>query len=130
MKVYVVTDGNYSDYEVVGIFVDKDKANNYCELHTSLDGNVEEWDTMDEDYKIEKPNMFKYYYVELTTQGEVKQCEELIYKQLKSMDDIDTTLYETFFGTFCCNVIADSEDKAIKITRDKRIQFLADKYGI
>ena len=48
MKVYVVTSGEYSDYMINKIFLDKDKAEEYRKwLPDSND--VEEYDTSDED---------------------------------------------------------------------------------
>ena len=56
MKVYVVTSGEYSDYMIRKIFLDKDKAEEYRKW-LSDSNDVEEYDTSDEDvinkqYKI------------------------------------------------------------------------------
>ena len=32
MKVYVVTEGDYSDYHIIGVTTDRKKAKQYCEL--------------------------------------------------------------------------------------------------
>lgn len=59
MKLYVVTQGEYSDYHIEKIFLDKDKAENYAKYHRA---EVEEWETDDEDYEIIKNG---YYYISL-----------------------------------------------------------------
>lgn len=47
MKVYVVTEGDYSDYHIEAIFSEKDQAEKYIALHTSrcfTDWQIEEWE--------------------------------------------------------------------------------------
>lgn len=49
-KVYVVTDGEYSDYGIVKIFNSLEAAEKYCALHSNeyYDGfNIEEWELED-----------------------------------------------------------------------------------
>jgi len=41
MKVYIVTWGEYSDYHIIGVFINEDKANAAAKL---IDGCVELWD--------------------------------------------------------------------------------------
>lgn len=64
MKLYVVTQGEYSDYHIEKIFLDKKKAENYAEYHSTYyyKAQVEEWETGDEDYEIIKNG---YYCVSL-----------------------------------------------------------------
>ena len=54
--VYIVTAGEYSDYRIERVFLDKDKAYKYCELMGNRnrydDYNVEEYDTSDDDLKF------------------------------------------------------------------------------
>lgn len=40
-KVYIVTEGCYSDYQIIAAFSDKDKADRYAGIHD--DAEVEEW---------------------------------------------------------------------------------------
>lgn len=42
MKVYIVTDGDYSDYHIEAVFTDEEKAKIYAALHCY--DNVEEYD--------------------------------------------------------------------------------------
>ena len=52
MKLYVVTSGEYSDYGIDCIFLDKTKAENYVRYHQDGWGGsrIEEYDTADEGY--------------------------------------------------------------------------------
>lgn len=54
MKVYVVTDGCYSDYKIVRIYLDKSKARKYKEL-TGIDNDILEIETSDDVMDAEKP---------------------------------------------------------------------------
>ena len=33
MKVYIVTEGEYSDYHIVGVFATREAAEKYCAVH-------------------------------------------------------------------------------------------------
>lgn len=63
-KVYILTSGEYSDYSIEGVTLDKDQAETLERIHT--DWNVEEYDT--DDIKI----LEKYrYYVSVGDNGAV-----------------------------------------------------------
>lgn len=46
MRVYIVTSGSYSDYHIVRVFVDEEKAKAY--LRFCPDGEIEEYETDDD----------------------------------------------------------------------------------
>ena len=74
MKVYIVTSGEYSDYEIQGVFLDKDIAEKFQKVYFSgrYDyGRVEEYDTGDEDCKVERVG----YNVMFNDRGWVKIFE-------------------------------------------------------
>lgn len=63
MKIYVVTKGEYSDYEIMDVFLDKGKADLYAMVH-STDWDicqVEEYDTKDEDINGD-PSTIRYVW--------------------------------------------------------------------
>lgn len=49
MKVYIATQGEYSDYHIEQVFLDKEKANIYARMH---DCEVEEYDAHDDAFEI------------------------------------------------------------------------------
>ena len=51
MKVYVVTTGEYSDYEIAKIFLDRDKAEEFANWIKDSNG-VDEWKTADDDFEF------------------------------------------------------------------------------
>lgn len=50
MKLYIVTDGEYSSYHIEDVFLDKDIAETYCALHCPT-GQIETYDTSDDNIK-------------------------------------------------------------------------------
>ena len=52
--VYIVTAGDYSDYRIERVFLEKDKAYKYCNLMNNRrdEYRVEEYDTSDDDIKF------------------------------------------------------------------------------
>lgn len=81
MKVYVVTAGEYSDYHICKIFLDKEKAEKYVALENEMNEYlydncwVDEWDTSDDSIDINAKTA-KYYYAYITTDGEIETDEE------------------------------------------------------
>lgn len=128
-EVYIVTEGEYSDYHIVDVFLDKEKAEFFARFHTD-DGKVETYYTGDDEY-IVKVETITFYEICLNNDGTVKKCEMETYDCIPGEDDFlecfpRTVLSDGFYGT----IIADSEEQAIKIAQDKRAQWLAEKYGI
>lgn len=54
MKIYIVTSGEYDDYAIEAVFLDKRKAENYCRYHTNgmWALKIEEHDSKDETYDV------------------------------------------------------------------------------
>lgn len=65
MKVYVITAGDYSDYHIVAVTEDKEKADNYVKEHNERlneDAYAEEYDTDDFDIVVADRDA-KYFLV-------------------------------------------------------------------
>ena len=56
MTIYVITDGEYSDYHIERVFLDIDKAYTFARLNNM---EVEEWETSDEKYSIPSETFYK-----------------------------------------------------------------------
>lgn len=67
MRVYVVTRGCYSDYTIITVFLDKQKAIAYCNANNYGDGldveryNVEEYTVSDEEHPLDKVGVWGYF---------------------------------------------------------------------
>lgn len=81
MKVYVVTAGEYSDYHICKIFLDKEKAEKYVALENEINEYlcdqcwVDEWDTSDDSVDMDAKTA-TYYYAYITTNGEIETDED------------------------------------------------------
>ena len=61
MKVYVVTEGRYSDYGIVQVFLNKEKAENYVKYNRGdwNDMQVEEYDTYDDNWQMAEDTYYE-----------------------------------------------------------------------
>lgn len=136
MKVYVVTAGEYSDYHIERVFTDKSMALAYIEGKGNY-GNVEIFDVNEEKHSPLASFTVAYIDGNFYAHEERKNCY------------IDSTLFRparpSWFGRewtrkympkgkqvpmYITDVIADSEEKALKIAQDRWAKFKAEKAGI
>ena len=61
MKVYIITEGCYSDYHIEAVFTDKLKAEEYVKIRS--DCEIEKYDTLDDTYEIGKHKQTSYISV-------------------------------------------------------------------
>ena len=71
MKIYIVTSGEYSDYHIDAVFLDRQKALQYCAANEiSEDVSVEGWETADE--SIEGSKTVNRKYLGFIERGEIR----------------------------------------------------------
>ena len=120
MKIYVITSGCYSDYEINAVTDNKEKAE-FLRLKFSNefeDANIEEYDT--DEYSIEgKPDTF-YWKVNLYKKDKPDVRCFLSGKEKFTVFNNRVHLCEAV-------VRAKTEEQAIKIARDKYAQYLYEK---
>ena len=145
MKVYVVTQGSYSDYHIEQVFLEREKAELYCKLHdTSGWGDhpeLEEYDTYDDFVEEEKKSIKYLYSFKLDERGNIKTCYKEILDQIgyewlnKEPWELPGKLKLSFRNDYPCvdklievtaNIVTNEIDdnKAIKIVED----YLAEYY--
>lgn len=123
MKIYVVTQGCYSDYHIITATTDEKLANEIAKKFS--DG----WDKARvEEYEDTEPYLKPIFFVRFDRQGKViaiynKSKESIFYK---AINECDFDVYRNIYVT----VQADNEEHAIKIASEKRAEFLARKAGI
>lgn len=110
MKVYIVTDGDYSDYHIEAVFTDKRQAELYSAFHC---GNVEEWET-DKSFFDERTKLFIVHKISVH-RGGVFEVNETYFspRQFTRIDEkpfCDITIY-------VCLEERDDK-KALKIAQD------------
>ena len=115
MKVYVITKGVYSDYHIVGVVLDKNRAEEIVETISTTHSKafVEEYDTD----SFATCLRFEVYYIYGNWNAIVDEYNN------KHMNNC---LYdENHFIVY-----AKDKDHAIKIAQDMRAEYLAKKKGI
>lgn len=97
MKIYVITAGEYSDYRIVCVFTDKDKAEHFVNLHNDYaskyswadEYEIEEYDSKDEEYSIDDAGlMYSYapYQIAYGATGAVRVVTRAEYERIKAND--------------------------------------------
>jgi hypothetical protein len=94
MKIYIVTAGEYSDYHIVRVFLDKEKAERYI----SLCGNhydepvIEEYET-DDDSIIEEINFIRAEFIKTKNESKVN----IQIKKSNTLDDNEEKINGNWF---------------------------------
>ena len=124
-KVYVVTEGSYSDYHIVAIFSDKNNADIHAALLNSTESfydeaRVEEWDV--DDVEIDTRQKIIHYATIHYCEGEIT-CVN-ISDGIDGLIKFDQPIRINDPRNFWVNVRTDNEDKAKKIFYDKYAEAL------
>lgn len=103
MKIYAVTDGDYSDHHIIALTVNKECAEDFAKTYRA---NIEEYEDAQEP-------LWKYYILS----GQCWQADELIYPASEKI--YDDVVY----------VRAEDEAHARKKAQDMVAQYKAEKEG-
>ena len=117
MKVYMVTDGKYSDYSVDGIYSTMKKAELAKKLYDSSNEIVE----MEVDHYPDHPEGMFYYKVRMDSAGNTDHVR--IYNAAYKGEHVWLPWGDGSCVAF--NVWARDEEHAIKIANERRIMLLA-----
>lgn len=124
-SIWVIEDGEYSDYRVVGVYSTKEHADRVRDL---VGGEVNEWAL---DPLIETLNAgLTYYRVEMYRNGDVKQAGPTKISNSEVMSTYRTSVYMAIWPrTEAKRLIVEGwfrdEDHAIKVTNEKRTEQIA-----
>lgn len=134
MTIYVVTSGQYSDYGIDAVFLDKRKAAIYLAAHEDYEDyfsdtlRIEEWETQDDTIAVapEKSINWKYCFSR-NLRGEfvVSAC----HTTLESETKINRNGYGIIVGISVCLPEKD-EAKAQKIMQDTLAKIKAEEEGL
>lgn len=129
-KVYVVTNGEYSDFHIEAIFTTREKAEAF--LNSREKGDYDNWEMYE--YPIDYPdfiadkiaNGYRLFKVVMDRDGDTISIGEGNYSDLE---------YEFRYGIdwnwhsgrtkFSANVFARNEQHAVKIANERRVQLIA-----
>lgn len=117
-KVYVLTDGLYSDYHIVAIFSAREIAEAALQVVKnkpfSDDPSIEEWE-VDSVTPEQLIDGYRIYSVCIDNSGTVKEVKEEDNDRIKELGKIR---YEN--EAMCVLVLAESERQAVKMADEKR----------
>ncbi len=113
MNIYVLTDGNYSDYHIIGVFTDEAMAE---KAKAVAGGDIEEW----ESDEIGKDNRFNF----CVNMGDNDTYVYFEHDPSRNLNQV------RHFGKFTSrpygvSVMAENKDHAIKIASDLVAQYKA-----
>lgn len=118
MKVYIVTSGDYDDYNIDEVFSTKEKAEEYIEYFGD-DYRIEEYNL---DNPVEhKENIWK---VDFKLDGyELNKCV------VNNYDKVDS-VWLCWSGKFICfNIMSNCKTKAIEIAKERLDNVIKNKYS-
>ena len=139
MKVYIITQGEYSDYHICAVAVDRKRAEHIAKLYNGEynETQIEEFDTDDvglDKYDLENEPLLRYY-VRLNRGWEPEVSEEYLkasdvknHKTVGNFARRANGMAET--NVYYAHVVADTKEKAIKIAQDMYAKALAEYYNL
>lgn len=125
MKVYVITRGDYSDYSIMAVALDKSRAKELATIFSDdmYVANVEEYDT-DTYAPVHKPLWSVTFYKDLPPRvhRDIYGIEHRKYPYVRDvpMERLTHMVY----------VQADDEEHALKIASDELAKYKAEKEGL
>lgn len=124
MKVYVLTEGCYSGYHIIGVTLDEEQAKIAADAlsNSHFTVNCEEFET--NDINVVKPGwkLWEIYFDEKT------HAITRIYRS--EYPDCLGAVQLMRDKTFCVEVYAEDKEHAIKSASDKLSKYLAEQAGI
>lgn len=125
MKIYVVTQGEYSDYHIITATTDKNVAE---QIAQKFRGNDSWNETYVEEYEDAKMMLKPLFFIRFDKQGNVMECsaESSAYPYQPEYATIKHDVNKNAF-TY---VVADTMEGAIKIAAERRAKFLAEQLGL
>ena len=124
-KIYIVTSGEYSEYEINAVFTTKEKAVDYVEQHGTY-YDIEEYEL---DKEVEKKSQL-WSIVFCIEDGKFDEANPISYNKNK---EVDTCYIEERFGNgkmyyIIFLVDADSMNRAVKIAMERFAAVKANEY--
>lgn len=118
MEIYIVTHGEYSDYGIVGVFTDKEKAEELCDFANEIDSwanaRIETYESDTIDIKDRK-----LFFVRMQPDGKVLE----VAKAGSIYDIEDNTVGQDMNGNFYTTCLARDEKHAIKIMAERKLRY-------
>jgi len=135
MKVYIVTEGCYSDCRNIGVFTTREKADAAALATNDSDAHVEEW-LLDNLYGA--PSHYSVFEIIMDREGVTRSAKK---KQYFGSWGLDERFYPLsgcnvaygidVSGCLDCEVLAKDIAHAVKIVNERRTRLIAEnKWGV
>lgn len=126
MKIYVITQGCYSDYHIIAATTDEEKAKMIAAKFDEVgdETNIEVYDDAD-NVVYERPA----WVVRFSSSGEVRDICPADY-DFQYQRVIEGAIHKVISDNILVYVSADTKEAAIKIASEKRAMWLAQKEGL
>lgn len=111
MKIYVVTDGEYSDYHIITATIDRSMAE---KLAKKFGAEIEE-------YENAEVMLQHTWFIRFDKNGDVCECREDL---CESSYKVHGLCYLDAKGQVYVRIVADTVEQAIKAGAERRAQFL------
>jgi len=122
-KVYIVTSGSYSDYQIDGVFSTEERAEAFITATGLYDGRAVRWDVDLDAEKIDRGLV--HYKVDMDIEGNVRHmkkstpvCPERAFGRIRGYDHKGSQWLEAY-------IWARNEEHAVKIANERRTRILA-----
>ena len=125
MKVYVVTEGYYSDYKILAVFSTREKAERYiklCQKYRDLLNSLEI-----EEFELDRePEEYVYTFVRMNRDGNVIEVRKTVLDSwLASAWNDPANVNCDVYGNMYLYVRTDDVKKAIKVANEIRTMLIA-----
>lgn len=136
MIIYVVTQGNYSDYHICGVALSIERAMKLVKLHSRYydEPQIEEYDTEAEDADM-LDHLVPVYDVDIDSRGKYTVKIKEYVDSREPFKPSFKLIQRDFFGQ-CCEpkfeafLTAKDAAHAVKIAQDERAKQLAQAMGL
>ena len=131
MKIYVVTSGEYSEYGIDSVFIDKHKAEIYCAENNKSeygynDYRIEEYESEDENIEGDLEIAWRYEI----NDDDRRAWGIIVPYTHKCLNEVKRNKYRLSHLKAIVYLRKESNSKALKIARDMFAQYKAEQEGI
>jgi hypothetical protein len=123
-EIYIVTDGDYSDYHIIGVWESKEKAQAWVDAYRQ-DGNkwgdpsIEVWPFEDDPEFAEFRRTTVHWRVEMSVEGDVLKCYMLSRAESTPAELRAPSRSGYAAGFFFSEGVAADKEHAIKIAAER-----------
>lgn len=128
MTIYVVTKGEYSGYHIITATTNKRRAEKIAKIYSDEyeKAEVEAFaELSDNELSMIESKLEQRYVFNIQRDGSVSEIDVLFVK--KNKPNMFTGAFDTRID-FC--IAANDKEHAIKIARDMRFKYIAEKFGL